>query len=469
MRAHWKQPKQRFTTDIRNEIHFESVRLRSTNPKSHHHHHLHSARPVLNQIDLIDPVPVLDRPLTTARIDPGPAHIIYAHEVKQHEPSTITSRNSNKKIRNHRARSNSLASAAGPTTNKRSRASAAKLVTGTARPVAIIDEPVLSERAVLFEPDMNGGFTPMIPTGRSLPIWTEFHPLDVANLPPKVKPPTVRFVGERIKVKRPRNKSRATISAQESTSTTTRFVFTTEASATSPAILPNTERIVSFLNQSHSPNTFKHESIIPITLRVPTGIPKAATSPIASSTTVEPESVHKSKSLPLSSSSSSSTVLPTFPTHQLNFGDLSSSSYAHLIHVIPPKLGDTNVSGKLHNHQLGIVDLARNKPSSSSHTTNTNHLTSLMSSSISSSSSSSSFNKPSNTLSSNTDHSAQAVDEAILSHVLSLISSNEAPPEVQTPATRTLIKPKNRKNSFGRNKVITTEPSYEVELMGSRN
>lgn len=275
----------------------------------------------------------------------------------------------------------------------------------------------------------------------------------------------------------------------------------------SSLIIPQTKRILSYLsstkqdrNQSlTSPNLTSKFSSQPINvnLKVPTTlkIPKlpTTTNPFISSlhsftvkqilksmeqsndnhlTTIKPNkkqnllTIRPKKPTTTTTTTSTTTTTTTTTTEKptttkkpaeiyasnfdpsVNFGDLSSSSYYHSVHVVPPhqKTGNqTNKeTNKLNNHQLGLIDL------------NKSQVTRV----TSSSSRVSSISKYQPNL---TNAPNQKVDDAILSHILSLISNNETPPEIlankrQNSRRPTIIRDDDLNN------VNYFDNGYEVEL-----
>ena len=135
----------------------------------------------------------------------------------------------------------------------------------------------------------------------------------------------------------------------------------------------------------------------------------------------------------------------------INFGDLSSSSYYHSVHIAPPKKGSaaeskpgsqTNkpAANSLSNHQLGLVDYSRPQTAraSSTRVSVTKYQPNLSSS--------------------------NQVDDAILSHVLSLITNNETPPEVNLNARAVNSRKPERTKDDDLSNVNYFDSGYEVEL-----
>lgn len=280
-----------------------------------------------------------------------------------------------------------------------------------------------------------------------------------------------------------------------------------QASTASPAttisslIIPQTKRILSYLSTSQDTpistanlNKFSSQPVS-VSLKVPTTlkIPKLPTTanPFISSlhpftvkqiiksmehneriTTIRPRKSSKltikSTTRPITSTTSTTTP-PTTTTSTtttqaplikkesifaanfdpINFGDLSSSSYYHSVHIAPPKKTENGskpgsptkpATNKLSNHQLGLVDY--NRPQSAR-----------------ASSTRVSVTKYQPNLS-----TSNQVDDAILSHVLSLITNNETPPEVNLNARNVNSRKTERTKEDDLSNVNYFDNGYEVEL-----
>ena len=523
-----KHPKMqsRISTDIRNEINFESIRIRSSavssqtppspplnnnhNTNNHRNHNHSTSFPILHEQFYLKPVQPVDRPLTTnthSRLEVGNAHIIYASDPQRistnsniprlppilpilSPPLSSVSASSSthpsepvvsflpgrqRSLRQHVHSTQAL----NPSIQKQKQKSLYHKQR-MARPH--VEPPTAVARPVQPQPPMDGGFTPLLPGMRSFPIWTEFQPLKTQSSviasttmkPATLKPPQpAKLIAKQHQTK-PKSRSAAkqtmkSILIFTSTPSPVASIASLESEATSSVnnkqlLLPANERIVGYLNRSQGVSTFSTQPAISVSLRVPSGIPRSLTGSSGSSdvdkmeftnnkkhqtnsanpsTTSTPtllfariSSVTPSSNSPSSSSSSSknqptssensraSTALSSLNLDQLSFGDLSSSSYYHSIHVIAPQTTESPSSnvGKLRNHQLGLIDATRSQPVQLPKFTF----------GVMQLSQSGSLVSPL--------QNPQPVDEAILSHVLSLISSNEAPPEVKA----TPVRPNNR-------------------------
>ena len=198
------------------------------------------------------------------------------------------------------------------------------------------------------------------------------------------------------------------------------------------------ERIITTLKP------FKSNRLSRLTIKSTTR-PITTTSSTTTTTTTPPTTTSTTTTTTTTPASTTKKEIYAANFDPINFGSLSSSSFYHSIHVNPPpkkqqQLDNNKSQNKLSNHQLGLIDY--NKPqiarASSTRVSVTKYQPNLT--------------------------STNQVDDAILSHVLQIISANETPPEINLNKRNINSRKPLRPKEDDLNNVNYFDNGYDIEL-----